>query len=132
MIHKLLMVLEVGAAAGLLFGGLISWGMMRTLRRADQSPSWAGRLMTVGLILLFTVVVIGPLFSFVYRHVFCRLFPTSGWLVFGLLNTMVLGVLMNLYAWQRRMKDLAVIVSLNAGGALILGWGIPLLFLLFR
>lgn len=131
MLDKIIMALAVGGITGLLFGTLMAWGMIRSFQREATPPSYFARGITLTVLMLFCTLVIGPLFSMVYRAVFIRLFQDHAALVFGFLITLTLGVLMSLYAWHRRMRDLPVIVALNLGGAAILGWFIPFLFWLF-
>ena len=131
-LQSLLLSLQLGGLAGLLFGLLIISVLRHNARRLVSPPSPTGQVMATALTLIFCGLFVGPLFSFAYRHLFWRAFGADAWWVFGCLHTLILGVAMSLYAWRLNVRDLRLIVAMNTGAALVLGWLIPLLHHLFR
>lgn len=131
-LSQILLVLKVGLPAGFLLGCLMSWGFLKTTRRMEDPPSRLARTMSVLLTLVLATGLVGPLFSLAYSYLFFRLFHYHAIWIYGMLVSLVLAVAMNLYASYRRLRDLPIIVRMNLGAAFILGWLIPLLFLLFR
>ena len=129
-ISSIMVIGKVGIVAGVLFGSLIATGFLYSLKRVENPPSTLGRNLALALIMFFSIFLIGPLFSFAYHFLFLRLSQAYAWLWFGGLHTLILAGVMNLYAWHRRMRDLKLILVMNAGGAFILGWMIPLLHML--
>jgi hypothetical protein len=131
MLGLMVHIAKIGVVAGLLFGGLLCWGFLNSIRRLQEPPSPLARNFTLLILLVVATVLIGPAFSAIYRILFWRLFPDGALWVFGSVNTLVLGLLVNLYAAKRRLRDLQLIVRMNLGAALILGWFIPVLFLVW-
>jgi len=132
MLGKVVLLIEIGAVAGLLFGGLVSWGFLRTAARLDTPPSSLARSITVLLILAFTALLIGPLFSFTFQFLFWRYFGQESFWLYGLIVTIIMGLAANLYAWSSRLRDLRTVIIINLGGACLLGWLIPLLHEVWR
>jgi len=131
-ISSLISVMKVGMFSGFLFGCLIGWAMFSSFRKMQDPPSRIAQVVSILAVICFTSIIIGPMFSFVYRHLFIRMFHAKAFLLYAGLNTLVLGIFMNIYAWWRRFKDLSLIVFLNIGGAIVLGWLIPILYALLK
>ena len=131
-ITSLISVMKVGMFSGFLFGCLIGWAMFSSFRKMDDPPTRTAQVISIIAVTAFTTLIIGPMFSFVYKHLFVRLFHGKAFWIYSLLNTLVLGVFMNVYACWRKLKDITVIIILNIGGAIVLGWIIPILYCVLR
>lgn len=121
-------IVKIGVVSGFLFGALLCGGFLQSMRRMTDPPSPLARNVTLLILLAGCTLLIGPGFSAIYRLLFCRLFPQTSLWVFGGINTLVLGILINVYAAKLRLRDLRLIVRMNVGAAVILGWLIPILF----
>jgi hypothetical protein len=121
-------IVKIGVVSGFLFGALLCGGFLQSMRRMADPPSPLARNVTLLILLAGCTLLIGPGFSGIYRLLFCRLFPQTAPWVYGGINTLVLGILVNVYAAKLRLRDLRLIVRMNVGAAVILGWLIPILF----
>jgi len=125
-------ILLAGILVGFVFAVQICSGFLRTMKNTVDPPSKIAKTAAVISMALFCIVFIGPVFSFVYHFLFVRFFAHNAWWIFGGLHTIVLGVVVNIYACRRRLKDLRLIMTINIGSAITLGWLIPLIYYLMK
>jgi len=123
-------IILVGLITGGLMGVLLCSAFRFTMNRTPEGPSPLGRFLALGVLFLVSLLMVGPALSVVYRVLMIRFLGSYAWWIFGLMHTLVLAVGINFFAWRRRLPDLPLIVMINLGSALVLGWGIPFLYFL--
>jgi hypothetical protein len=121
-------IILVGVIAGGLTGILLCSAFRYTMNRTPEGPSPLGRFLALASLLLLSALVVGPGLSALYRVLMLRVLGPHAWWIFGLTHTVILALGINGIAWRRRLPDLRLIVMINIGATLLLGWGIPFYF----
>ncbi|MBN2429889.1 MAG: hypothetical protein JXQ27_00365 [Acidobacteria bacterium] len=123
-------IILVGLITGGLMGMLLCSAFRFTMNRTAEGPSPLGRFLALGALFLVSALMVGPALSVIYRVLMIRFFGAYAWWIFGLMHTVILAIGINYVAWRRRLPDLPLIVMINLGATLVLGWGIPFLYFL--
>ncbi len=125
---KFYVIFFSGLLSGLVFSIFISFFFLISIRKVKPEPRKVAKVVVVFLIFLVSSFVLGPIFSTIYGFFF---YERLGFYIYFAVVFTGIGILSNLIAIVKKIKDLKIIIFLNLISGLIFATLPPLFFNLF-